>query len=130
MRRSRFVEPEQARGGQRAAERAGESCRVKTGLVEAALRNSTYSRGDFHRTKIGGEKIGAARVLALAETKHAGQGAGGRMDHAACVGVVEIEAMDQNTVQEHRVAHGETFRMREDRRSAVAEFLHGSQGDA
>src|ERR1700710_400977 len=116
MGRACFVEPEQARGGQRAAERAGEPCGMKPGLVETALRDRTYSRRYLHRAKIGGEQISAARVLALAEAEHARQGARGRMDDSTRVGGVEIEPVDQKTVQEHRVAHGETFRMREHRR--------------
>src|SRR5471032_248243 len=130
MGRACFVEPQQARGGQRAAECACKPCWVKTGLVETALRNRTYSCGYLHRAKIRGKQIGAARVLAFAEAKHARQGARGRMDHAACVGIVEIETVDQEAVQEHRVTHRETFRVCEHGCVAATEFLHGGQRDA
>ncbi len=68
---------------------------MKARVMKASLRRRADPRRDFHRAQIGGEQIGAALALALGEIECDGQGARGRMNHAARMRIVKIERVDQ-----------------------------------
>ena len=88
---------------------------MEADLVERAFRDRAKPGGDFDAEHIGAERLAPARTLPGADCKHSRQHARGRMDDAAAMGIVEVEAMNQNAVDQRRVAQWQPRRDADDR---------------
>ena len=103
-RRAIGIEAQNPRRCQRAAEGADQSGRMKADLMKAAFGDRTQSCRNFHRSYIGRQQGSAVHVCTIGQRQRTRKAAGGRMDHSAGMGVVEVEAMDEDTIHEHGVA--------------------------
>ena len=77
---------------------------MESDLVKCAFGHSAESSGDLNAEHIGGEHLPAAGALAGADGEHGRQHAAGRMNNAAAVGIVEIEAVNKDAVEKRGVA--------------------------
>ena len=108
------VEPEEPARPEGAAEGADEAGRVKALAVEPTPWHRADAGPRLHRDHVGGNHVGAGRAEPLAERKGAGKRARGRVDDPRHMGVVVVEAVDEEPVRHRRVPEGETPRVADD----------------
>ena len=112
------IEPEQAARPERAGERPDDPGRMEALPVEAAARHRADAGPRLHRDHVGGDHRGAGCAEPFAERQRAGKGARRRVDDARDVGIVVVEAVDEEPVRHRRIAKREPSRMTDDGSSA------------
>ena len=102
-------------GGERAGKRADQPGRMETDLMKCALGDGAEPRGDFdpERRKRPAFRAPLARCRAPTAST-VGKHARRRMDDAAAMGVVEVEAVDQDAVDQSGVAQRQPRRHADD----------------
>ena len=123
------AEPEEPPRPEGAAERAHEAGRVEALAMEAAPRDRADAGPRLHRDHVGGDHVLPGGAEAFAEREDAGEGARRRMDDARHVGVVVVEAVDEQPVGHRRIAEGEPPGMTDDRRLPVAARAGAGAGE-
>ena len=73
-------------------------------LVERAAADGGKPDGRLDAGDVGGQQVGARCAAHVGGRQHRRPHAGGGVDDAARVGVVEVEAVHQDAVDERRVA--------------------------
>ena len=106
--RARVVVLKVARG-QRRAEHADDACGMEADLLPPAPRVLADARIGLHGEQVGAERARAARAGLPAGREHHRQRARGGVHDARRVRVVVIEAVDQDAVQQRRVAQRPAF---------------------
>ena len=87
---------------------------MEADLVECAFGDRAQSRRDFDAEYVSREHLAPAGVLLRADGEHRRQHAGGCVDDTAAMGVVEIEAVNQNAVDQRRIAQRQPRRHADD----------------
>ena len=106
--------------GERSPEHADHAGGVEAQAMEAALGGGGDPRRAFDGREIGHERLAPRGAVPLAGGQHRGHRARRGMDHAADVGVVVVEAVDQESVHLRRVAQRQRRRHPDDGIGPVA----------
>ncbi len=102
-----FVEPLEPSRGQRRAEHADHPRRVKTDLMKSALGGGADPGRGFDADEVGQKRLASARPAPHSFGEDHGHGARRGVDHAARMGVVIVEPVDQRPVHQGRVPESE-----------------------
>lgn len=89
-------------------------------MVEAALHRRADADGRFHARDVGGEHVFATHAAFLRDAEGGGQASDRRMDDGGQMRVVEIEAVQQHTVDEHGIAQRQALGATDDGRATAA----------
>ena len=122
----RLVQSPQASRRDHATKNTGHCCGVKTRFVKHATSHHAHAGGHLHAGHISQQQILTGAVLLASDAESGGKHRCSGMDHAAGVGVVVIQAMDQQAIDQGRIAGwqmGLQAKYR-DRACAGAQVLH------
>ena len=116
-------------GGKRRAEHAHHAGGVEAQPMEASLRRGCDPRRPLDGHEIGFQHLASRSTVPLASGQHRRHRAGRGVDHTADVGVVVVEAVDQEAVHLRSIAQRQPRRHADDRIGPVAgQPLDGGQG--
>ena len=126
----RFIQTPQPGSGHHTSKNAGHRCGMETCFVKHTASDLADAGGHLHTSHISQQQVFTRTVLLAGHTE--GRRKNGRcgMHHAARMGVVVVQAMDQQAIDQGRIAHRQMgFHAKHGNRPrAGAQVFHGQQG--